>query len=95
MTASWYVYIASLRDGRFYVGISHQQPRSLLAEHRSGLHSRFTGAEGLRRIEWTEAHPSISSARQREQQLKHWSHAKKQALIKGDLASLKTLSKSR
>jgi predicted GIY-YIG superfamily endonuclease len=95
MADQFYVYIALLRDDRFYVGISHQEPKSLLTEHHSGKHSQFTRAEGLKRILWTEEHPSLASARRREQQLKGWTHAKKQALIDGDLARLKLLSRSR
>ena len=93
--ALWYVYISRLRDGRFYVGISHQGVRMLLAEHQSERHSQFTSAEGLKRVEWTEAHQSRVAARKREQQLKGWSHAKKEALIEGDLDRLKSLARSR
>jgi putative endonuclease len=88
-----YVYIGLLQDGRFYVGVSHQHPRDLLAEHQSGHHSRFTRAERLLRIPWTEPHPSLKSARTRERPLKRWTHAKKQALIDGDLAGLKKLAR--
>ncbi|MBI2930741.1 MAG: GIY-YIG nuclease family protein [Planctomycetes bacterium] len=84
-----YVYIGILRDGRFYVGVSDQEPKALLREHRSGKHSRCTRAKGLSRIEWRETHASLASARRREKQLKRWSHAKKEALIHGDLARLK------
>jgi putative endonuclease len=95
MPGSWYVYIGRLLDNRLYVGISRQQPSSLLADHQSGDHSRYTRAEGMTRIEWTEAHPTVSSACRREKQLKGWSHGKKQALIDRNLARLKSLSKSR
>jgi len=47
------------------------------------------------RIEWTEAQPSLASAKARELQLKGWSHAKKQALIVGDLEKLRSLAKTR
>jgi predicted GIY-YIG superfamily endonuclease len=95
MSKRFYVYIALLRDDRFYVGISHQELESLLSGHHSGKHSQFTGAEGLKRILWTEGHPSLASARHREQQLKRWAHAKKQALLDGDFARLKALSRSK
>jgi putative endonuclease len=95
MPGPWYVYIGRLLDDRLYVGITRQQPARLLADHQSGDHSRFTRAEGMSRIEWTESHPSEAAACRREKQLKGWSHAKKQALIDGDTAKLKTLSKSR
>jgi putative endonuclease len=92
---NWHVYIGRLRDHRFYVGISRQASDSLLDDHVSGDHSRYTRAEGLIRIEWTEVHPSLAKAKARERQLKGWSHAKKQALIDGDLKKLKSLAKAR
>jgi putative endonuclease len=71
-----HVYIGRLLDGKFYVGISRQQPSSLLADHQSGDHSRYTRAKKLIRIEWVEPHPTKSGAGGREMQLKGWSHAK-------------------
>jgi predicted GIY-YIG superfamily endonuclease len=95
MPASWSVYIGRLEDGRFYVGITQKDPPTLLADHQSGDHARFTRADKLLRIEWTESHPSEVSASRRERQLKKWSHAKKQALVDGNLPTLKSLAKSR
>ena len=88
-----YVYIGLLNDGRFYVGVSRKQLQSLRAEHRAGDHSRFTKAEGFKHVVWTEPHPSLASAMKRERQLKGWTHAKKRALIDGDLARLKQLAR--
>jgi len=95
LTDPWDVYIGRLHDGRFYVGISQLSPARLLSDHRSGDHSRFTRVERLVAIEWTERHPTLSEAKARERQLKGWSHAKKQALIDGDVARLKLLSRSK
>jgi putative endonuclease len=44
---------------------------------------------------YQEAFASLEEAVRRERQLKGWSHAKKQALISGDRAWLKDLSKCR
>jgi len=43
---------------------------------------------------YTETYNTIHEARIRERQLHKWSHAKKQALIDGDINRLKSLSKS-
>ncbi|MBI4566059.1 MAG: GIY-YIG nuclease family protein [Planctomycetes bacterium] len=91
----WYVYIARLTDGRFYVGISHQRQAALLAEHQEGRHALFTCRHPILRIEWVEPHQSLNSAHARERQLKRWTHAKKQALMTGDFVLLKHLSRSR
>lgn len=93
--SNWYVYIARLSDGRFYVGISCELTKDLLADHAAGNHSRFTRAGRVQAIEWTESQESLAAARKREIQLKGWSHAKKQALVDGDWNRLKSLSRSR
>jgi predicted GIY-YIG superfamily endonuclease len=89
------VYIARLRDGRFSVGISQQGLKTLLAEHQDGRHACFTERHRIVRILWTESHASLPIARQREVQPKRWTHAKKLALITGDFAELRRLSRSR
>ncbi len=43
---------------------------------------------------YSEPYPDRSSAIKRERQLKRWSHAKKLALINGDIAELKRLAHS-
>jgi predicted GIY-YIG superfamily endonuclease len=40
---------------------------------------------------YAEEHSSLEVARAREQQLKRWTRAKKEALIAGDLRTLKRL----
>jgi putative endonuclease len=42
-----------------------------------------------------EVFDSFAGAQAREAQLKKWSRAKKEALIRGDFEALKSLSKSR
>ena len=42
---------------------------------------------------YAEEHSSAGSAIARERQLKRWSHKKKEALIVGDRAALKSLSR--
>ena len=91
----WYAYIARQSDGRFYVGISQLSVPALLRQHAQGRHARHTASRRLLRVEWTEHHPALDAARRREIQLKKWSHAKKQALIDGDMARLKELSRCR
>jgi predicted GIY-YIG superfamily endonuclease len=44
---------------------------------------------------YSEAHDSGASAIRREHQLKRWSGLKKEALIAGDLSTLKRLSQRR
>ena len=86
MTKPWHVYIALLADSRYYVGMTSLSPDARAIRHRSGLGGKFTRRNPLVRILWFESHPTSQAARTREQQLKRWSRAKKQALF-GHLGS--------
>jgi putative endonuclease len=44
---------------------------------------------------YSEEFDTLGKARRRENQIKRWSRAKKEALIRGDLQSLKALAKRR
>ena len=91
----WYVYIALLEDGRFYVGMTQVHPDERAHRHQTGWGGTFTKSVKMIRMLWWEQHPAGESARKRESQIKRWSHAKKQALIDGNLARLKLLARSR
>ena len=45
------------------------------------------------RVVYSESYPTLGLARKREIQLKKWSRDKKEALIAGDVAMLKSLSR--
>jgi putative endonuclease len=46
-------------------------------------------------VVYSESLPTFSDARKQEAQIKRWSRAKKEALVAGDMAKLRNLSKSR
>ena len=94
-TTPWFVYIALLEDGRFYVGMTQVHPDERAHRHQAGQGGTFTKGVGIVRVLWSEQHPNGKLARKRESQIKRWSHAKKQALINGDFNRLKSLSRSR
>jgi putative endonuclease len=89
-----WVYIAELGDGRLYVGVTNDPDRRMI-EHLWGNSIRTTRIFGFKRILYLEPHPSLASARKREQQIKRWTRAKKLALAAGDIPALKRLSQSR
>ena len=66
-----------------------------MAEHQRGEGAMFTKAYLPVKLVYTEEYPRIEDAFRREKQLQKWSHAKKEALIKGDITTLKLLSKSK
>ena len=89
-----WVYIAELGEGRLYVGITNDPERRAI-EHRLGKSIRTTRIFGFRQVLYTECHPTLQSARKREQQIKGWTRAKKLALASGNLRDLKALFKSK
>ena len=88
------VYFLRLRSGMLYVGTSTDLEQRL-ADHTSGQAGRTTALDPPMSILRVEVFDSFAGARAREAQLKKWSRAKKEALIRGDFEALKSLSKSR
>jgi len=90
----FYLYILRCADGSLYVG-SAQNLDVRVKAHNDGRGAAYTFKHRPIRLVYSEAFPSEDEALRRERQLKHWSHAKKDALIEGDLPRLKHLSKQR
>ena len=88
----WYVYILECSDSSFYTGHTHDLKERLL-RHNSGRGASHTAARLPVKLLWSEQHENESSAAKRELQIKHWSKAKKIALINGETQKLKLLSK--
>jgi putative endonuclease len=91
---SFFVYILLCADGSLYVGHTSN------VEDRVKVHNESRGAlwTSCRRpvnLVYKERRPSEADAITRERQLKRWLHKKKLALIKGNLANLKSLAKRR
>ena len=84
------LYILRLPDNRLYIGIS-QDLAKRLENHRASKGAKFTKYSKNPQIVYTEEYPDLLSAMCREKQLKGWTRAKKEALIKGDLELLKKL----
>jgi putative endonuclease len=62
--------------------------------HVSGKASRTTALDPPSCIIYSERYDTFKEARKREAQVKRWSRAKKEALIRGDFKKLVKLSKS-
>jgi predicted GIY-YIG superfamily endonuclease len=89
-----WVYILQCADNTFYVGHTDNLA-SRLRWHRAGFAARHTALRLPVELVYKEEHPSTQSAVRRERQLKRWSGQKKAALIRGDLAEVKRLSRRR
>ena len=88
------IYILRLRSGSLYVGWTTNLKRRL-EEHARGEGGRTTRNDPPERLVYSEPAKDIASAKHREAQLKRWSRAKKEALIRGDVKALKALSRRR
>jgi putative endonuclease len=80
MAEGWVYIMTNRPNGTLYVGVTDNLPRRAW-EHREGLVEGFTKRYGLKRLVYAEHHADIRSARQREQNLKHYSRAGKVRLI--------------
>jgi putative endonuclease len=104
----FFVYILRTSSNRLYVGVTANLNQRISAHSRGkGAEWLKAGPPGPERalesrrgdldahLVYSEPHPTLGSARKREIQLKKWSRKKKEALISGDLANLKSLSRCR
>ena len=89
-----WVYILRCSDGTLYVGHTNDLVSRERA-HNQGHGSCYTAARRPVRIVYSEPHDSIDRAVARERQLKGWTTEKKEALVTGDAARLKLLSRRR
>jgi predicted GIY-YIG superfamily endonuclease len=85
-----WVYILRCADDALYVGLTDDL-ETRLQWHHEGRGSSFTRFRSPVELVYSEVQPDLVSGRTREQQLKRWTRAKKEALIAGDLNTLKAL----
>ena len=78
-----YVYILECSDGSYYVG-STTNLEIRLAQHNTGFFSGYTSKRLPVKLVWSVEIPTEHEAFLRERQIKGWSRAKKEALIRGD-----------
>lgn len=90
--SAWF-YILRLRSGALYVGATTDIDQRY-ADHGSGRACRSTRLDPPVALIYAEELPTFSDARQREAQVKRWSRAKKEALVDGDRAVLRSLARS-
>lgn len=90
----YFVYILRCADNSLYVG-SAQNLDDRVKAHNDGRGAAYTFKHRPVRLVYSESFRSENYALKRERQLKHWSHAKKEALMNRDLERLRHLSKRR
>ena len=89
-------YILRCNDGSYYTGVTDNLEKRML-QHEMGEADEFSYTYTRRPVVLlhSEEYDSPHEAIQREKQLQGWSRKKKEALIRGDIDSLKKLSKNK
>ena len=80
----YFVYILRCADDSFHVG-SAQNLEDRVKAHNDGRGAAYTFKHRPVRLVYSESFGSENDVLKRERQLKHWSHAKKEALMNRDL----------
>jgi len=90
----FYVYILECSDGAYYTGHTDNLDQRM-AQHGAGEGSRYTSKRRPLKLLWATDCQTPEQAWELEQRLHGWSRAKKEALMRGDFAALRGLSKSK
>ena len=93
MSDGAYVYILRCADGSYYCGTARQGLERRIAEHNSGILGGYTSTRRPVVLVYSEWFQRVTGAIAAERQIKGWSRSKKEALIRGDFAALRALSR--
>ena len=90
-----YVYLLRCADRSYYVGSTRGTLEQRVGEHNAGTFGGHTATRRPVELVWSQDFDRITDAIACERQLKGWSRAKKEALIRGDYGAIKVLAKRR
>lgn len=89
---SFHCYMLRCADGSYYVGHSDDL-EARIAAHQSGLIGGYTQPRRPVQLVWSQEFGERDEAFRAERQIKGWSRAKKEALIRGDWDGVQYLSR--
>ncbi len=95
MSAGAFLYILLCADGKYYVGTTRKTLEERVEEHNAGLRKGFTATRRPVTLVFAQYFDTITDAIAAERQVKGWSRAKKEALIKGEWNRLPELARRR
>src|SRR5436190_23558144 len=95
MTDGAWLYILRCSDGSHYVGTARGSLESRIAQHNAGAFQGYTASRRPVELIFSQWFDRITDAIENERKLKKWSRAKKEAFIRGDIASLQMLARRR
>ena len=90
-----FVYILRCADDSYYTGTTRTSLERRVSEHNEGTFGGFTKSRRPVSLVYACEFDRIEDAVSAERQIKGWSRAKKQALIRGDFDALPWLSRRR
>ena len=90
-----FVYILECADGSYYTGSARGSLDRRVGEHIAGINCSYTKTRRPVKLAWSQGFQWITDAIAVERQIKGWTRAKKQALIRGDFAALPVLARNR
>ena len=91
----YWTYMLLCRDGSYYIGVTSEL-ETRLAKHALGIDERaYTFRRRPVKLVHAEMFYTPDEAIHAEKRLKGWSRAKKDALVRGDWAAIRVLSRSR
>ena len=88
-----YLYILLCADGSYYVGTARITLELRVAQHNAGLFGGYTARRRPVELIFSQHFESISDAVAAERQVKGWTRAKKEALVRGDWERLRLLAR--
>lgn len=77
----YFVYILQSADGKYYTGYTTDLERRM-EQHKSGKGAKFTRGFGFDKLLYHEEYRTKSRAMKREAELKGWTRAEKETLMK-------------
>ena len=89
---TFWLYILRCADGSYYIGHT-EDLEGRFAEHNLGAVSSYTRKRRPLTLVFSDQFSTREEALARERQLKGWSRAKKEALIKGNWTRLRELAR--
>jgi len=91
-----FVYMLRCSDGSFYVGSATGDDLSpRIVQHNAGYYRGYTFTRRPVVLVWSEHFDRITDGIAAERQIKGWSRAKKEALIRSDWAAIIRLAQRR
>ncbi|GGE54914.1 hypothetical protein GCM10007276_34840 [Agaricicola taiwanensis] len=95
MSDGAYVYLLRCADGSYYTGITRRSVEERVSEHNAGTFGGYTTRRRPVTLVFSDHFGRITDAIAFERQVKGWSRAKKEALIRREFDALPELARRR